>query len=117
MKHILAIAAALLVIVVALNLFNNGNVGGAFLLVIAAVAPPATLYFAYRKAQNDLKSHAFDNAEVEQLNKVHNKSQDLILTLEEMNYIFHRDFQQTLHETREFNTKLFEQASAQISSL
>lgn len=45
MKHILAIAATLLVIVVALNLFNNGNVGGAFLLVIAAVATPIYLYF------------------------------------------------------------------------
>ena len=87
------------------------------LSAVGLIAPPVTLYFAYRKTQNDLKSHEFDNAEVEQLNKVHNKSQDLILTLEEMNYIFHRDFQQTLHETREFNTKLFEQASAEIASL
>lgn len=45
MKHILAIAAALLVIIVALNLFNNGHVGGAFLLVLAAVATPIYLYF------------------------------------------------------------------------
>ena len=70
MKHILAIAAALLVIIVALNLFNN----------------------------------------------VHSKSQDTT-TIEEMNYTFYRDLQHTLHETREFNTKLFEQASAQVASL
>lgn len=85
------------------------------LSAVGLIAPPVTLYFAYRKAQNDLKSHAFDKAQVEQLNKVHNKSQDL--TLEEMNFIFYRDLQYTLHETREFNTKLFEQASAQIASL
>lgn len=85
------------------------------LSAVGLIAPPITLYFAYRKAQDDLKFHAFDNAQVEQLNKVHNKSQDL--TLEEMNYIFYRDLQYTLHETREFNTKLFEQASAQIASL
>lgn len=85
------------------------------LSAVGLIAPPITLYFAYRKAQDDLKFHAFDNTQVEQLNKVHNKSQDL--TLEEMNYIFYRDLQYTLHETREFNTKLFEQASAQIASL
>lgn len=84
---------------------------------VGLIAPPVTLYFAHRKVQDDLKFHAFDNAQVEQLNKVHNKSQDLILTLEEMNYIFYRDLQYTSHETREFNTKLFEQASAQIASL
>ena len=87
------------------------------LSAVGLVAPPVTLYFAYRKAQNDLKFHAFDNAEVENFNNVHNKSQDVTLTIEEMNYIFYRDFQNTLHETREFNTKLFEQASAQIASL
>lgn len=83
---------------------------------VGLIAPPVTLYFAYRKAQNDLKFHAFDNAEVDQFNNVHSKSQDTT-TIEEMNYIFYRDLQHTLHETREFNTKLFEQASAQIASL
>lgn len=50
MKHILAIAAALLVIIVALNLFNNGHVGGAFLLIIASVATP--IYLHFRKGNN-----------------------------------------------------------------
>ena len=87
------------------------------LSAVGLIAPPVTLYFSYRKAQNDLKLHQFDHTQVEQLNKVHNNSQDSTLTLEEMNYIFHRDLQNTLHETREFNNKLFEQASAEIASL
>lgn len=86
------------------------------LSAVGLIAPPATLYFAYRKAKNDLKSYAFDSAEVDQFNNVHSKSQDTT-TIEEMNYTFYRDLQHTLHETREFNTKLFEQASAQIASL
>ena len=84
---------------------------------VGLIASLVTLYFAYRKAQDDLKFHAYSNAEIEQLNKVHNNGKDLILTLEEMNYTFHRDLQNTLHETREFNNKLFEQASAEIASL
>lgn len=50
MKHILTIAAVLLVIIVALNLFNNGHVSGAFLLAIAAVSAP--IYLHFRKGNN-----------------------------------------------------------------
>lgn len=47
MKLILTVAAYVLVLIAALNLFNNGNVGYAFLLAIVSIIVP--LYLHIRK--------------------------------------------------------------------
>lgn len=55
-KNILIAVAAIAVVVIALNLFNNGNVNGAFGIILASLALPTYFYFKNKGNKKDEKS-------------------------------------------------------------
>lgn len=72
---------------------------------------------AYFYTKNYSPKIGLSNKEVAEINKRLEKSEDFSLHIEEMNYIFKRDFNQTILQMRSDNKELFEKASLEIASL
>ena len=115
MKHILTVVAYLFAIIAALNLFNNGYIFETFAIVIVAVVTPILAAYFYTK--NYSKPVGLSSKEVAEINKRLENPYDFSLQIEELNYIFKRDFNQTILQMRSDNKELFEKASLEIASL
>lgn len=84
---------------------------------VGAISIALTPLVAYFYTKNYSPKIGLSNKEVAEINKCLEKSDDFSLHIEEMNYIFKRDFNNTLLDMRSENKKLFEEASANIASL
>lgn len=84
------------------------SVSGLFLTPILA---------AYFYTKNYSKPVGLSSKEVAEINKRLENPYDFSLQIEELNYIFKRDFNQTILQMRSDNKELFEKASFEIASL
>ena len=75
------------------------------------------LVIAYRYGKNQSKGIGLSNEEVAKINKSLENEYPISLQIEEINYIFKRDFNQSILQFRSDITDTYEQSSREIASL